>query len=278
MLKLDLVGYASGIAANNLDCALGPLYLQQHPEYFKAAGLDPVWHAMVNGVPFQPIGDILQVLYERVTEYLPLLSPLVIVGGDHSMAIATWHAVMSYYGEEKSLGLIWVDAHLDAHTPETSHSKNMHGMPLAHLLGLWKNPILKMPHPLRSLNPQNVCMIGVRSYEPEEYEHLKRLGVKIYFMDEVWARGIDVIMREAREYLKSRTDIQGLSVDLDAFDPQEISGVGCPEADGISPQAFLEGIHLPDWSVVEIAEYNPMLDIAMKSANFIPQLLKKVIK
>lgn len=278
MRQIDLIGYASGVAANNIDCALGPLYLQQHPQLFWDVGFEPVWHGMVNGMPKQAVGDILQQFHQQVLQALVHTTPLAILGGDHSMGIATWHAVMHHYRKQGPVGLIWVDAHMDAHTPDSSHSKNIHGMPIAHLLGLWSNPINNFSDTLMFFKPQHLCIIGVRSYESEEYEQLKRLGVKIYFMDEVRARGIGVVFEEARNFLRQQTVIQGLSVDLDAFDPEEISGVGCPEVGGISTQAFLKCIREPDWSVVEIAEYNPIVDQGMKTANFIPQLLKKVIR
>jgi arginase len=270
MHHLYLIGYASGIAANDIDTGLGPIYLQQHPERFQDVGFSPYWQGFVYALPTETVAKVIGKLSDEVNNALAQAPPqLVIIGGDHSMGIATWHTVMHHYA--CSLGLIWVDAHLDAHTLESSHSKNIHGMPVAHLLGLWSNPIV-------DLKPEHLCIIGARSYEPEEYEALQKLGVRIYFMDEVRERGIEAIINEARMYLESCTQIQGLSIDLDAFNPEQIPGVGCPEAGGIEPHAFLQALQNFHWPIIEIAEYNPMRDISHKTAEFIIKLLKKLVK
>jgi arginase len=200
----------------------------------------------------------------------------VVIGGDHSMGIATWHTVMHHY--DASLGLIWVDAHLDAHTPESSYSKNIHGMPIAHLLGLWSKPLVDLPFDYQYLQPVHLCLIGVRSYEPEEYDALQKLGVRIYFMDEVVERGIQTVMNEARVYLESCTKVQGLSIDLDAFNPAQIPGVGCPEEGGIDPISFLKSLDNFHWPIIEIAEYNPIRDTSAKTVEFIMKLLKRLVK
>ncbi|NBX84773.1 MAG: arginase [Gammaproteobacteria bacterium] len=277
MKPLHLIGYASGIAANDIDTVLGPLYLQQHQERFHEIGFAPYWQKLIYGLPTETVANVIRKLSDEVDNALAQAPPqLVVIGGDHSMGIGTWHSVMHHY--DGSLGLIWVDAHLDAHTPESSHSKNIHGMPIAHLLGLWSKPIVDLPLYYQYLKPEHLCLIGIRSYEPEEYEALKKLGVRIYFIEEVVERGIRVVMNEARAYLESCTQVQGLSIDLDAFDPEQIPGVGCPEVGGIDPLAFLKSVEDFNWPIIEIAEYNPIQDTASKTIDFIMKLLKKLVK
>src|SRR4051812_2042538 len=104
-----------------------------------------------------------------------------VLGGDHSCAGGTWSGVArSVRGE---LGLVGVDAHMDAHTPRTSHTGRLHGMPLAWLLGEDDDPLYGLASGV--LDPRHVCLVGVRSYESEEAERLERLGVRVFMMEEV---------------------------------------------------------------------------------------------
>src|SRR3954462_1294832 len=116
-----------------------------------------------------------------------------VLGGDHSCAGGTWTGVAR--AVKGALGLVWIDAHMDAHTPRTSHTGRLHGMPLAWLLGQDDDPL----HGLATgvLEPQHVALIGVRSYEPEERERLERLGVRVIYMSEIAERGIDAVLDEA---------------------------------------------------------------------------------
>ncbi|MGB8433719.1 MAG: arginase family protein, partial [Burkholderiales bacterium] len=134
--------------------------------------------------------------------------PLVL-GGEHSCAVGTWRGVAEALGG--SLGLIWIDAHLDSHTPATSPSGMLHGMPLAELLGVGGNA----HHPAGSaaLSAQNVCVIGARSYEPEEAALLADLGVRVIDMDEIEAHGLDQAFTEALEIATAGTGGFGITLD-----------------------------------------------------------------
>ena len=108
-----------------------------------------------------------------------------VIGGDHSCAGGTWTGVARTL--QGALGLVWIDAHMDSHTPATSHTGRLHGMPLAWLLGQDDDPLYGLGAGV--VKPQHVCLVGVRSYEREEDERLRRLGVRVIFMDEVRSRG-----------------------------------------------------------------------------------------
>src|SRR5947209_5083314 len=109
-----------------------------------------------------------------------------VLGGDHSCAGGTWTGVArSVKGD---LGLVWIDAHMDAHTPRTSHTGRLHGMPLAWLLGEDDDPLYGLASGV--LDPRHVSLVGVRSYVSEEAERLARLGVRVYLMEEVRERGL----------------------------------------------------------------------------------------
>ncbi len=178
----------------------------------------------------------------------------VVIGGDHSCAVGTWRGVAAAY--EGPIGLVWIDAHMDAHTRATSPSGNLHGMPLAHLLGEWGGP--------PALAPGHVCQIGIRSYEPEEEALLARLGARIYRMSEVRERGLEAVMREAIGIATGGTRAFGVSLDIDAVDPESAPGVNTPAAEGLDPGDLMSALRLaataPGFAAVEVVEYNPVVD------------------
>src|SRR5262249_55803052 len=120
----------------------------------------------------------------------------IVLGGDHSCAIGTWKGIARALAPRGPLGLIWIDAHMDAHTPLTTPSGNLHGMPLACLFGLG-DPRLTSIAGGAALDPRRVCLLGVRSFEAEEAVLLQQLGVRVFFMHEVVRRGLQNVMRDA---------------------------------------------------------------------------------
>jgi arginase len=183
-----------------------------------------------------------------------------VIGGDHSCAGGTWTGVARTV--PGALGLIWVDAHMDSHTPATSHSGRLHGMPLAWLLGQDDDPLYGLGAGV--LKPQHVCLVGVRSYEPEEDERLRGLGVRVVFMDEVRARGIDAVLDEALDIATAGTSGFGVSIDLDVITPEEAPNVGTPVAGGVSSAELARALEQiagrPALAAIELVEYSPRLD------------------
>jgi arginase len=188
----------------------------------------------------------------------------VVVGGDHACAVGTWSGVRAGLAPHQAMGLIWVDAHMDSHVPATSPSGALHGMPLACLLGEGPDALIKLAGPAPKLQPQHVCLIGVRSFERGEQALLERVGVRIYFMDEVKARGFGGVWEEAVRYVTQRTAGYGVTIDLDAIDPRDAPGVGTPEGDGIAGEDLIAAVRQlhddPRLLALEIAEYNPHED------------------
>jgi len=183
-----------------------------------------------------------------------------VLGGDHSCAGGTWTGVARTV--PGALGLIWVDAHMDSHTPATSHSGRLHGMPLAWLLGQDDDPLYGLGAGV--LKPQHVCLVGVRSYEPEEDERLRGLGVRVVFMDEVRARGIEAVLDEALDIATAGTSAFGVSIDLDVITPEEAPNVGTPVAGGVSSAELARALEQiagrPSLAAIELVEYSPRLD------------------
>jgi arginase len=183
-----------------------------------------------------------------------------VIGGDHSCAGGTWTGVARTLRGE--LGLVWIDAHMDSHTPRTSHTGRLHGMPLAWLLGQDDDPLYGLAAGV--LKPQHVCLVGVRSYEPEEDERLRRLGVRVVFMDEVRSRGIDAVLDEALEIATAGTSGFGVSIDLDVITPEEAPHVGTPVQGGVTSAELAEALEVvsgrPGLTAIELVEYSPRLD------------------
>ena len=182
------------------------------------------------------------------------------IGGDHSCAGGTWTGVARTV--PGTLGLVWIDAHMDSHTPATSHTGRLHGMPLAWLLGQDDDPLYGLGAGV--LKPQHVCLVGVRSYEPEEDERLRRLGVRVIFMDEVRSRGIDAVLDEALDIATAGTSGFGVSIDLDVVTPEEAPSVGTPvrrrhpqRGAGARARADRRPAGL---AAIELVEYSPRLD------------------
>jgi arginase len=200
-----------------------------------------------------------------------------VLGGDHSCAGGTWTGVARSL--DGPLGLIWVDAHMDAHTPRTSHTGRLHGMPLAWLLGEDDDPLYGLATGV--LEPRHVALIGVRSFEPEERERLEHLGVRVVYIDEVRSRGIDAVLDEALAIATRGTTGFGISVDLDVVTPDEAPGVGTPVPDGVSCAELARALERiggrPDLAAVELVEYSPRLDPGGRTAQVAVKLLRAAL-
>lgn len=284
---VKLIGYASGVAANNIDCALGPWYMFYHPALFQKIGLDVDWQTIIKATSMERGMDVMSLVKEKVTELGLAIMPLAkqqqsfcVFGGDHSSAIGTWSAVAHANRNRGDIGLIWIDAHMDSHTPITSETQNIHGMPLAHLLGEGSQDLIDLFDEYPALKPENTCLIGIRSYEPGEKEILARLGVKVVKMDEIKQRGINVVLADARRHVTKSTCGFGISLDLDGIDPGDAPGVGCPEPNGIDGRELVSALHemVCNHTILglEIVEYNPIRDLNHKTAELAVELLHAI--
>lgn len=189
--------------------------------------------------------------------------PLVI-GGDHSCAVGTWSGVHAATRQRGALGLLWVDAHLDSHTPETSHTGLIYGMPLAALLGHGDAPFTECLNAGPKLLPRHVCVFGARSYEPEERALLDRIGVRVIGMAEIERRGVEAAMREALAIVRGAEGGYGITIDMDALDPRDAPGVGTPAPGGLRAAQLVPALRPvgadAGLRALEICEYNPGRD------------------
>ena len=281
-----LIGYASGIAGADEHCSGGPDAVQQSV-YLKALmdkGLPLVWEQTVrpderdlSSRPDQAVRQINEKLAHLTATLTRQNQFFSIIGGDHTSAIGTWSGVQDVKREAGEIGLIWIDAHMDSHTPETTESGRIHGMPLAALLGFGYPTLTTILNHSAKFKPENVCLIGVRSYEKGEAALLKRLNIRTYMMEEVSQRGFITVLQEAIQLVSRHTIGYGLSIDLDALDPKDAPGVDVPEPNGIHANDLISGLSdvLPDPRLlgVEIVEFDPTKDKAQLTEKLIAQLI-----
>ncbi|MGR9088938.1 MAG: arginase [Gammaproteobacteria bacterium] len=202
--------------------------------------------------------------------------PFLIIGGDHSCAIGTWGGVLNGLRQPEEFGLIWLDAHMDAHTFATSPSGNIHGMPLSALLGRADKKLAAMYPGTSSIHPENLVLIGVRSYENEEYELLKQASVDIVFADRI--DGFASALNDALDRLGQDCRTIGISIDLDVIDPDDAPGVETPAQGGIRAQELIKALasigRHPKVCGLEISEFNPDKDCNNKTL----YLMKAIIE
>ena len=192
--------------------------------------------------------------------YLPL-----VLGGDHSIAVGSLSGVAAHYRKEKkSIGCIWLDAHSDMNTPETSPSGNVHGMPLSSVLGYGVEELDNLFGFKPKIEPQNVVLVGVRDLDTPEKKFIKKLGVKAFTMREIDERGMREVMSDALKYAMDDTDGVAVSLDMDFVDPADAPGVGTPVRGGVTyREAHLAMEMIADSETMvslEVVEINPVID------------------
>jgi len=202
----------------------------------------------------------------------------LLLGGDHSVAAGSVSGVAEYYRRrQKKIGLVWLDAHTDINTPETTPSGNVHGMPLAALLGLGPEPLAGIYGFSPKVAAENTVLIGVRNIDAAERENLHRAGVtEIYTMRDIDERGMRTVMEEALRAAGRDTAGYHVSLDMDWIDPEDAPGVGTPVRGGATyREAHLAMEIIADHGhmlSLEIVEVNPVIDEHNRTADLAVEL------
>jgi arginase len=196
--------------------------------------------------------------------------PLVL-GGDHSVAVGTVAGVShAYRQQDKKIGVIWVDAHADMNTPETSPSGNVHGMPLACCIGEGPAELTGILGYAPKVQPRNVVLVGIRDVDLSERSRVRASGINVFTMRDIDERGMRDVMEEALALAGADAAGVHLSLDMDAVDPDEAPGVGTPVRGGITyREAHLAMEIVCDsgqLTSMEVVEVNPVLDAANRTA------------
>lgn len=299
--KISLIGAASGWGCQQHGSEFGPIVLQDGGLHraLAAAELSAEWGAMLHptassGVfsvddkmaAFPLVLDMCERLCVEVAASLKQEHFPVVLGGDHSLAMGTWSGTAEALQAHGKLGLIWLDAHMDAHTLETSNQGKWggwwHGMPLAALMGQGMAELTGIGSQQAKIAPEHVTLLGIRSYEPGEQALLEELGVRVMYMDEIHDRGFAACLAEAHTRATAGTQGYGITIDLDGFDPTDAPGVTSLEADGLKAEEVLAALqNLPQQGalkVLEIMEYNPENDQNNQTAELVCAIISSVMK
>ncbi len=284
--RIRIIGAASGIGAQDKACADGPVAFHHSQAWHELQHHPLLDWGRTLFAPDGPglshtarIAELCRHLADEVALSLRDRHFPVVIGGDHSVAIGTWSGVARALGQAP--GLLWIDAHLDSHTPETSYSGAIHGMPLACLLGRGDKRLLDIGLAGAQVSAAHTVVLGPRSYEPEEMAFLQRLGVRIIDSEEILQRGFPACLDDAMAIVAGAPAGFGVTLDLDAIDPRLAPGVGSPEPDGLLANDVLTAIHWiagqPGFKALEIVEYNPDRDRHGSTADLISDLIGQVL-
>jgi arginase len=209
--------------------------------------------------------DVCTRLANRVKEVMDAGDFPLVLGGDHSIAMGTVAGTAAHFRDrEQSVGLIWFDAHGDMNVPESSPSGNIHGMPLAHLLGKGDEDLKNILGFSPKVKPENVALIGVRAIDAHERQIIRESGIHAFTMREIDEHGMAAVARRALEVVNDGTAGFHVSFDVDGCDPTVIPGSGTLVPGGVS---FREAHLLMEYAAdsgrllsMEIVELNPFLD------------------
>ena len=201
----------------------------------------------------------------------------LILGGDHSVAAGTVAGVAEFYRRQnQKIGLIWIDAHSDINTPETSPSGNVHGMPLAAIMGLGPAELANIYNFSPKVHAENCVLVGVRDIDARERENIRETGIEVYTMRDIDERGMRQVIEEALRAAGRGTSGYHISLDMDWIDPEDAPGVGTPVRGGASyREAHLAMEIIADhgrMTSFEIVEVNPVIDEHNRTADLAVEL------
>jgi arginase len=279
--KIRIIGVPMDLGASRRGVDMGPSAL-------RVAGLQPklkqlgrqvedVGNIIVPQPEEQPYGEKKARFLGEIIETCKLLSDSVkktldedlfplVLGGDHSIAMGTMAGVAAHFQKEsKRIGLIWLDAHGDMNTPDTSPSGNVHGMPVAAIVGSGPVELTGLGGITPMAEPRNVCLVGIRELDAKERRFAKESGVHIFTMRDIDERGMREVMAEALRFAGDDTAGIAVSLDMDFVDPADAPGVGTPVRGGVTyREAHLALEMVADTrSMVsfELVEVNPVIDL-----------------
>lgn len=295
--QIPIIGVASCIGGSEETCHTAPDAFRLSPEIkrLKEQGIELYWQDILSQdfLTADKLRELVKINYGIASNIAQLTlqdKPFLVISGDHSSAMGTWAGAQNGLkkigfkdNRELQLGLIWLDAHLDAHTLHSSPSGNFHGMPISAILGCAEPALLNAYPSLHYFSPSQLLMYGIRSYEMGEKQLLDELGVRHWEFEVCSA-----MMRHKEQFLKAcqqlckRVDVIGISLDLDILDPFEAPGVETAVPNGLKKSYLLDilaGIKqfAGDKLIgLEISEFNPVNDRKRKTEKAIADIVIEV--
>ena len=220
-----------------------------------------------------------QNLYKQMVDKIKEECFPIMIGGDHSAAIAS---ALASAKVNVDVGIIWIDAHTDYNTFETTVTGNIHGLPLAAITG-YKCNELRYYHDGKIIQPSRTVIVGARSIDDAEKDNVKYSGVTVFTTEDIKEKGIDAVMDEAFKIAGYKTKGVHVSYDLDVIDPDVAPGVSIPEFDGISEEEAMKINeylinHIDDIVSFDLVEFNPLRDVDRKTEQIGLNILAQMIK
>jgi len=283
MKVIQTMGIASSLAGNHEGCREGPVKLRDS-KYIQTSlecnGVKLKWLPLLEADSALSNDLAIKKLCAQAasasSSFILSKQPFIFFAGEHAYAMGIWRGVMSAL-KSKSLGLIWIDAHMDAHTFISSPSGNVHGMPVSALLGKGDKRLAEIYGGGPFIDSRNLALMGIRSYEKRESTLLKSLGIHNVEMKDINPSNIGEVLTGLKEYVLKYADYFAFSLDIDAIDPEDAPGVGVPETGGLCGKALCNALRQfnndPLLLGVEIAEFSPQFDKEDKTLRLISELL-----
>jgi len=278
--KVSIIGCPLDLGANRRGVEMGPSALRVAglADRIRSLGYEVVDRGDIDcPLPEEcDIGDLKMKYAEDIKEVCDELADAtykamkagflpVHLGGDHSIGMGSIAGVAKYYKEQdKRIGVIWFDAHGDMNTPESTNSGNVHGMPLAHVLGMGDKELAAIGGFSPKLHHSNCVLVGIRDLDEREKSLIAGSGVHVFTMKDIDKHGISHVMDEAIDLTTRGTAGVHISFDIDAMDPRDAPGVGTPKKGGLTyREAHLSLEIIADARVMigmDMVEINPILD------------------
>ncbi len=285
MRQVATFAVGSAQAGSAPHSGLGPRVLRTTDELeqaCRAADVALMWQGVIEPDERLPAPEAAASLCRQAAHFSRALvtarHPFLCFSGDHSAAMGVWGGVMQALDASSRLGLVWIDAHMDAHTFLTTPSGNIHGMPVAALLGQGDRRLSRIYEGRPTLAPQDLILMGVHSFQAQESLLLQRLGVQVIGIERLQRPGaLKRMLTTQLEQLLASCTLVGVSVDLDAIDPRFAPGVTVPEPGGLDGFELVEALAglgaMPEMVGLEIAEYCPRFDAEGRTRRLIADMV-----
>ena len=291
--KIRIIGVPMDLGASRRGVDMGPSALRVAglQSRLKQLGrqVEDVGNISVPQAEEQPYGEKRARYLDEISEICKNLAAMVraaldegllpvVLGGDHSIALGTVAGAASHFHKEgRRIGVIWLDAHADMNTPESSPSGNVHGMPLAAIMGSGPAELTDLAGFQPMVEPRHVALVGTRDLDPKERRLAKESGVHVFTMRDIDERGMREVMTEALRFASDDTAGIAVSLDMDFIDPSDAPGVGTPVRGGVTyREAHLALEMIADSRAMisfELVEINPVIDLHNTTATLGVELI-----
>ncbi len=285
---IPTLGVSSCIGGSTNSCAEGPAVLQSSQYSLLLNNIELEWDPLI--IVSSEFSNSLDMFYKQscvISQFSQTQfeneKAFLVLGGDHSIALGTWSGILKQLPAESTFALIWIDAHMNAHTLETSPCGNLHSMPVSILLGEADHKLQACSPTDRTIDGQDIYFFGVRSYEAEELVLLSKKKANVFDIDRIEKDGgVRKVLKKLVGTIDRCYDYYAISLDLDGIDPKDAPGVGVRAESGLNADdlltVFKELTLSKKFIGLEIAEFDPKNDIEKKTEKLVYQIISAIYK